>query len=111
MRLRFYIVLSVLSICASESFAGLKWVDVGVDGLTCSMCTRSVEMSLRRLDFVDSVVMSLENTEGRIFFQENMPVNLNEVARAVVNAGFSVRFVKLEMAFDDIELNSDGSFV
>jgi copper chaperone CopZ len=96
---------------AGQAFAGLKWADVGVNGLTCSMCSRSVEMGLRRLDFVDSVVMSLETTEGRIFFKDNTPVNLNDIAKAVVDAGFSVRFVKLQMSFDDIPLNTDGSFV
>lgn len=74
------------------------------------MCSRSVEMSLLRLDFVDRVVMSLETTEGRVFFKPDMPVDLNEVARAVVNAGFSVRFVRLQLTFEDIPVASDGSF-
>jgi hypothetical protein len=68
-------------------------------------------MSIRRLDFVDNVVMILESTEGRIFFKPDAPIDLNEIAKAVVNAGFSVRFLKLQMSFDDIPLNSDGSFV
>ena len=103
-RLVFILALS------TDSFAGLKWVDVGVNGLTCSMCSRSVEMSLRKLNFVDSVVMNLETTEGRIYFSKDAPVNFNAIARAVVNAGFSVRFVKLQMAFDDVAIDSEGSF-
>ena len=67
-------------------------------------------MSLRRLDFVDRVEMSLETTEGRIFLKPDMPINLNEIARAVVNAGFSVRFVRLQMSFVDIPVADDGSF-
>jgi copper chaperone CopZ len=110
-RMRSKLILLLLTVSATQSWAGLKWIDVGVNGLTCSMCTRSVEMSLRRLDFVDSVVMSLETTEGRIFFKPNTPVNLNQLAKAVTNAGFSVRFLKLQITFDDIPLNSDGSFV
>lgn len=104
-------MLLIILSAVGSSRAGLKWADIGVNGLTCPMCTRSVEMSLMRLDFVDSVVMSLETTDGRIFFKKNMPINLNQVAKAVVNAGFSVRFVKLQMSFDDIPLNNDGSFV
>jgi hypothetical protein len=68
-------------------------------------------MSLRRLDFVDSVAMSLETTEGRVYFKPNALIDLNQLAKAIVNAGFSVRFLRLEMSFDDIALNKDGSFV
>ena len=101
----------LLAISVTPALAGLKWADVGVNGLTCSMCSRSVEMSLRRLDFVDNIAMSLETTEARIFFKTNAPIDLNEIAKAVVNAGFSVRFLKLQISFDDIPLTADGSFV
>lgn len=105
------LILLCFLVSSAPLFAGLKWVDVGVNGLTCSMCTRSVEMSLKRLDFVEKVEMDLETTEGRIFFKEGAPVDLNALAKAVVNAGFSVRFLKLQLSFDDIPLKDDGSFV
>jgi hypothetical protein len=111
MKFRIIALLITLSSCATLSFGGIKWVDIGVNGLTCSMCTRSVEMSLRRLEFVDSIIMSLETTEGRIYFRENTPINLNDIAKAITNAGFSVRFVKLQMSFDDISVDKDGSFI
>jgi copper chaperone CopZ len=113
MRLYFsvHLLVLVLSLGATmQSFAGIQWVDIGVNGLTCSMCSRSVEMSLRRLDFVDSVSMSLEKTEGRIFLHNNTPVNLQQIAKAVVNAGFSVRFLRVEFSFNDVAVNQDGSF-
>lgn len=102
------LIISILPI--TPSLAGLKWADIGVNGLTCSMCSRSVEMSLKRLAFVDRVDMSLETTEGRVFFRPDMPVDLNEIAKAVVNAGFSVRFIRLQLSFEDIPVASDGSF-
>jgi copper chaperone CopZ len=95
---------------AKQSVAEIKWVEIGVDGLTCSLCSRSVEMSLRRLEFVDSVSMSLEKTEGRIYMTPDMPVNLEQIAKAVVNAGFSVRFLRIEFSFKDIPVSRDGSF-
>lgn len=101
----------VLLLCSfTSALAGLKWIDIGVNGLTCSMCSRSVEMSVRRLDFVDNVVMSLETTEARIYFKQDLPVNLDQLAKAVVNAGFSVRFLKLNFDFTDIPVNKDGQF-
>src|SRR5688572_4382435 len=111
MHRKFPILLLIFSASLYPSFAGVKWADIGVNGLTCSICSRSVEMSLMRLDFVDRIAMSLETTEGRIFFKPDGPIDLNEIAKAVVNAGFSVRFIKLQMSFDDIPLNDDGSFI
>lgn len=107
------LVLSILltATAATSALGGIKWAEIGVNGLTCSMCSRSVEMSVRRLDFVDRVEMSLETTEGRVYFKPGSLIDVNQLARAVVNAGFSVRFVRLEISFDDITLNKDGSFV
>lgn len=66
---------------------------------------------MRRLAFVDSVAMSLEATEARIFFKQGEPINLNALAKAVVHAGFSVRFIKLQFDFSDIPVDKDGLFV
>ena len=92
----FAFIMSSLAISV-DTFAGIKWIDVGVNGLTCSLCTRSVEMSIRRLDFVDTVMMSLETTEGRIYVKPDVPVNVEQIAKAVVNAGFSVRFIATQL--------------
>ncbi|MBL7841916.1 MAG: heavy-metal-associated domain-containing protein [Cyclobacteriaceae bacterium] len=109
----FQVVLTtvLLLICSKESKAGIQWVEVGVNGLTCSMCTRSVEMSIRKLEFVDSVVMNLETTEGRIFLRPNVPFNLGQIAKAIVKAGFSVQFVKIRLDMDDITIHPTGVFV
>lgn len=90
--------------------AQLRWVDIGVNGLTCSACTRSVEMSIRRLAFVDTVVMSLEETTGRIHLREDQPVNLRQIAKAITNAGFSVRFLSINLDPSEISLSVTGEF-
>jgi hypothetical protein len=104
------LLIPILLALAISSYAQLLAAKVGVNGLTCSMCTRSVEMSLRRLDFVDSVVMSLENTDGEIYFKKNYPINLKQLAKAVVDAGFSVRYVKIQFNLNNIQLEETGAF-
>jgi copper chaperone CopZ len=106
------IVILVLLFCLpTKSLAGLIWVEVGVNGLTCSVCTQSVERSISRLEFVESVSMSLEKTEGRIYLKKGATVDLKKIAKAVVNAGFSVRFVRFAISFHDVAIEGDGSFV
>jgi copper chaperone CopZ len=82
--------------------ASIQSISIGVNGLTCSQCTRSVEMSIRKLDFVDSVAMDLEKTEGMIYLKQGASVDLRKVAKAVTNAGFSVRFLRIQVDFDGL---------
>ena len=51
--------------------------EIGVDGLTCSQCQRSVEMGLRKLDFIDDVQVNLDHTDGKIIFKSDKKINLN----------------------------------
>ena len=69
---------------------------IGVNGLTCSACTRSVEMSIRKLPFIENVEMNLENTDGILKFKKGQEVDIFKIAQAVVDAGFSVRFLPIE---------------
>lgn len=75
--------------------------EIGINGLTCSQCSRSVEQSLRRLDFIENVTMDLEHTEGRLLFKENKAVDPGAIAKAVKNAGFSVRSLHMVFLFDN----------
>lgn len=48
-------------------------------------------MGIRKLTFVDSVSMNLENTQGKIVFKKGAKVEMEEIAKAVIGAGFSLR--------------------
>lgn len=85
-------------------------VRIGVNGLTCSQCTRSVEMQLRKLDFVKDVKMDLEHTNGAIVLKENKKFDPYLIAKAITDAGFSVRFVKLLQPYPADADNSNGCF-
>jgi copper chaperone CopZ len=82
---------------ASCAYSQITQVFLGINGLTCSQCSRSVEMSLLKLKFVDHVEMELARAEGKVFFKPGQKVDLDRVAQAVYDAGFAVRFIKLEM--------------
>ncbi len=71
--------------------AQIKSAVIGVDGLTCSACSFATEKSLLKLGTIDSVFMQLEENTATVFFKKNTKVNMTDVARKVVDAGFSVR--------------------
>ncbi|MBS1689754.1 MAG: heavy-metal-associated domain-containing protein [Bacteroidetes bacterium] len=90
--------------------AQITEVQIGVDGLTCSQCSRSVEMRIRKLSFVQDVKMNLEHTEGKVYFKSGAKVEVDKIAQAVVDAGFSVRKLKANMLFKNVAVSSNYCF-
>ena len=104
----FLIVIMVIGSVIAN--AQISEVYIGVNGLTCSQCSRSVEMSLRKLPFVNEVSMSLEQTEGKITFYGNKKIDISKIAQAVMKAGFSLRFLKAEINLDKIKFDENNCF-
>jgi copper chaperone CopZ len=102
--------LAILAVAPCLSFGQFKSVEFGVDGLTCSACTRSVEMSIRKLDFVEHVEMNLSNTNGKIILRKGQLVSFDAVAKAVTDAGFSVRYLNATFWFDPTIIINNGCF-
>jgi len=63
-------------------------------------------MGFRKLDFVKDVVMNLQNTEGKIILKEGVKVDVKKIAQAVVNAGFSVRYVSAGFKFENTQITN-----
>jgi copper chaperone CopZ len=89
--------LFLIGLSSASAAPVVLHVSIGVNGLTCSMCTRSVEMSVRKLDFVDSVAMDLENTDGKVFIRRGIDPDFQKIAKAITDAGFSVRFIRISV--------------
>ncbi|MBI4945629.1 MAG: heavy-metal-associated domain-containing protein [Bacteroidetes bacterium] len=91
-------------------FAQFRSAEIGVDGLTCSACSRTVEMSIRKLNFVQDVKMNPERAEGRIIFKSNVKVSIEDVAKAVANAGYSLRHLNAVFSFNKLAVKDDYCF-
>jgi len=93
-----------------KAHAQFETVYIGVNGLTCSQCSRTVEMSIRKLDFVADVQMNLEHTEGKIILRKNKKADIEKIAQAVFNAGFSVRYLQADLLVDN-SVTTSGSCI
>ncbi len=108
-RFKYYLFFSLAFFLTGLSVqAQFTSAELGVDGLTCSACTRSVEMSLRKLDFVKDVKMNLDNTNGVITFKPGVDVSIEKLSKAVVDAGFSVRYMQATFRADSVIHISDN---
>jgi len=74
----------------------IKRVELGIDGLTCSQCMRSVEIALRKQPGVEAVQVDLQATTAYVETNERLQLPL--LKHAVEQAGFSVRSVALFFA-------------
>jgi copper chaperone CopZ len=110
-RLLFLILFPFLMLCnAIPASAQFQDVMIGVNGLTCSQCSRTVELSIRKLDFVADVDMNLQHTEGKVTFRKNSRPDMDKIAQAVINAGFSVRFLQADFQVDKNVKSEGGCF-
>jgi copper chaperone CopZ len=106
----FVILLLLLRTSVVNSFAQIQQATLGINGLTCSQCSRSVEMQLKKLNFVHSIQMDLEGTKANLTFKSHNAVDYKALAYAVVKAGFSVRFLQIQINKQDIHLSDDNCF-
>lgn len=74
----------------TQLMAQIDTVKIGVNGLTCSSCSKAVEEKLVRVPFVSSVIMNLNRNEAAVLVDFSKTVDWNVLAKAVSNAGFSV---------------------
>jgi copper chaperone CopZ len=90
-------IIIIFSLFTQFGYSKIISAEIGVNGLTCSMCSRSVELAIKKLGFVESVEMDLEKANAIIKFKSEAIIDFKKIANAVKDAGFSVRFLKLNL--------------
>lgn len=105
--LKIFIALFIISITAAK--AQFTKAELQVSGLTCSMCSKATEKSLRTLEFIGDIKADLNRNIFLITFKKDVPVNLDQISKKVQNAGFFVNSLKATFNFDNVKIN-DGVF-
>jgi copper chaperone CopZ len=103
-------ILFVFIFLTHQGFSTILSAQVGIDGLTCSMCSNSVERLLYKLDFVEQVKMDLNQNQAIILFKKDKKVVISAIAQKVMDAGYSVRFLKALFTFDNITVENNGKY-
>ena len=90
-----------------SSFAQIKSATLSASGLTCSMCSKAIYKAIGKVSFVKSVDADIEGSKYAITFKEGVPVVLDDLKKAVENAGFSVASLQVTAQFPPIEIAND----
>jgi copper chaperone CopZ len=102
--LKISIILLFVTISAAK--AQFTKAELQVSGLTCSMCSKATEKSLRTLDFIGDIKADLNRNVFVITFKKDIPVNLEQISKKVQNAGFFVNNLKATFNFDNVKVNN-----
>ncbi|TSD64524.1 heavy-metal-associated domain-containing protein [Inquilinus sp. KBS0705] len=105
--LKIYIILFIATVTVAK--AQFTKAELQVSGLTCSLCARTTEKSLKALPFVSEIKPDLIRNVFTITFKSDVPVDFEQITKKVKNSGFSVNYLKTTVNFDNIKL-ADNTF-
>jgi copper chaperone CopZ len=104
-----YIALFILLSTGLSTFAQkIAKAEVQVNGLTCSMCSRATETSLKSLGFIESITPDLNRNVFVLTFKKDQSVNLDQIRDKVEDAGFSIGDLSATINFNNTILLADG---
>jgi copper chaperone CopZ len=101
------IVMLALSVPA---FSQIKSASLTASGLTCSMCSKAIYKALLKVPSIKDVQVDIKNSKYSIEFKEDAVVVLDDVKKAVEDAGFSVASLQVKANFQNVTLK-DGTHV
>jgi copper chaperone CopZ len=102
------IFVAVMAIAIGTAKAQFVKADLQVSGLTCSMCSKATEKSLRTLPFIGDIKTDLNRNLFTITFKPGTPVDLALMSKKVQSAGFAVNQLKATINFDQVKLSNNS---
>jgi copper chaperone CopZ len=107
MKLIISIAIMVLSFNAG---AQITKVTIQASGLTCSMCSNSINKSLQSLPIVDKVVANIKESTFDVYFKTGSSVNFDDLKKKVEDAGFFVANFYATVHFEKAALVNDAHY-
>ena len=98
----------MIVLTAITATAQFKTGTLQAAGLTCAMCTKAINETLKELSFVQSVKADIKNSQFLLQFKNGVNVDPDALKKAVEDAGFSVAKLKLALDFDNVKVDNDS---
>ncbi len=100
-----FFILTINSAIANAQFVS---VEIKASGLTCSMCSNSIDKALRTLTFVKEVTVNLQTTSFTVTFKTDAPVQLEDMKNKIEGAGFFVAGMTATYHFNNQKITNDS---
>ena len=83
-------------------------VVIQASGLTCSMCSNSINKALKSIEYVDKVVANIKNSSFEITFKPSASVSFDQLKKKVEAAGFFVAKFEVSILFKNVVVSKDA---
>ena len=101
-------LISIIVLFGLSVVGQVKTGTLQAAGLTCAMCTKAINETLKDLAFVESVKADIKNSQFVINFKQEANVDPDALKKAVEDAGFSIAKLKLTMNFNNVKVENDA---
>nr|MBP7990725.1 heavy-metal-associated domain-containing protein [Sediminibacterium sp.] len=102
------VFLLIACIWAIGASAQVQKVNLQASGLTCAMCSKAIYKAVSAISFVDTVLVNIEASTYDIRFNSDATPRFDQIAKAVVDAGFSVANLTVVVNFNKQNVDKNG---
>jgi copper chaperone CopZ len=85
----------------------LKRAELTASGLTCSMCSKAIYKALETVPFIEKLEVDIDRSVYSFTFKQGVTIQLDEIKKAVMNAGFTIASLQLSANFHNAVLTND----
>ena len=100
--LKIFLILLLLTTAIAK--AQFTKAELQVSGLTCALCAKATEKSLKTLPFIGDIKTDLLHNIYILTFKSGTPVNFDQISKSVHDAGFFVNSLKATFNFDNVKV-------
>jgi copper chaperone CopZ len=103
------IIIIIAAIIAVQSAsAQFNQAVLQASGLTCAMCSKAIDNALKELPFVATVAPDIKNSAFTVTFKQAVNAHVvDELRKAVEDAGFFVARLKIKGRFNSVPIRND----
>jgi len=100
-------IVILSSLFVTPAFSQFRKANLQASGLTCAMCSRAINNAVAKLSFVESVRTDIASSSFDVVFKLNAKPDIDQLRKAVEDAGFSVAKFKLSGTFNNLDVKND----
>ena len=104
MKLSFVIIAIAFTLATK---AQVTKVYLKASGLTCSMCSNSINKALKTLTFVDAINADIKTYTFEITFKTSSAIDFDKIKKKVEDAGFSVSAFTALINFNNVQVKDN----
>jgi copper chaperone CopZ len=102
------VIVLIIAVVGQNVLGQVKTGTLQAAGLTCAMCTKAINETLKELSFIQTVTSDIKNSQFVLVFKDGVNVDPDALKKAVEDAGFSVAKLKLTLDFNNVKVEKDA---